>query len=282
MKKINNWLTTAIVAVVLSTSAFAQDLKTPSASPAQTITQEFALSNIEVSYSKPAVRGRVIFGDLVPYGQVWRTGANQPTKIKFGEDVKIDGKNVPAGEYALYSIPNANQWTFILSKKTDLWGSSGYKEADDLMRFTATPQKLPMSIENFTVLFAEQTDNTVNVQLLWADVAVGFKVEADINAKILAGIDAAMKTDKKPYLQAARYYFDNGLDLNKALVWATEAVKTQPDAFWAEYLKAQIQLKKGDKKGAIASAQSSMKKAESQKNPDYVALNKKLIAEAGK
>jgi hypothetical protein len=102
--------------------------------------------------------------------------------------------------------------------------------------------------------------------LLWADVAVGFKVEADINAKILAGIDAAMKTDKKPYLQAARYYFDNGLDLNKALVWATEAVKTQPDAFWAEYLKAQIQLKKGDKKGAIASAQSSMKKAESEKS----------------
>jgi len=282
MKNLRRVLAVAVAGIMLSGNLQAQDVKLPSASPAQTVTQEFALSSISLSYSRPAVKGRVIFGDLVPYGQIWRTGANSPTKIKFGEDVSIDGKPVPAGEYALYSVPTANTWTFILSKKLSLWGSIGYQQSDDLMRFTATPQKLPFKIENFSILFANQTANSVDVQLLWDDVAVGFTVKADIDNKILSSIETAMKGDKKPYFQAASYYFEKGLDLNKAADWSAEAVKAQPDAYWVEHLRAKILLKKGDKKGAVAAAQSSLKKAEAQKNPDYVALNKKLIAEAGK
>lgn len=282
MESLRKILASVCVALLFTASGFAQGVKTPAASPTQSITQDFALSNISVTYSRPAVRGRSIFGDLVPYGEVWRTGANSPTKIKFGEDVTVNGKAVPAGEYALYSIPGKDQWTFILSKKLTLWGSMGYSEADDLVRFTAAAQRLPFSIENFTIIFANQTSNSVDIQLLWADAMVGFNVKADIDQKILASIDSAMKGEKKPYFQAASWYYEKGLDLDKALSWVNEAVKAQPDAYYMEHLKAKIQLKKGDKKGAIASATSSMKKAEAQKNPDYVALNKKLIAEAGK
>ncbi len=282
MKHLRKILACACVALVFTAPGFAQGVKTPAASPTQTINQDFALSSISVTYSRPAMKGRTIFGDLVPYGEVWRTGANSPTKIKFGEDVTVNGKAVPAGEYALYTIPGKDQWTFILSKKLTLWGASGYSQADDLMRFTAVPQELPFNIENFTILFGSQTANSVEVQLLWANVIVGFDVKADIDDKILTSIEAAMKGEKKPYFQAASWYYEKGLDLDKALNWANEAVKAQPDAYYIEHLKAKIQLKKGDKKGAIASATSSMKKAETQKNPDYVALNKKLIAEASK
>jgi len=282
MNNIRRVIVMGITGLMLSANLHAQDVKLPSPSPAQTLTQEFALSNITLSYSRPAVKGRTIFGDLVPYGQIWRTGANSPAKIKFGEPVTIDGKPVPAGEYAIYTIPGEKQWTFILSKKLSLWGSIGYQESDDLMRFTATPQQLPLNVENFTILFSNQTANSVDVQLLWANVAVGFAVKADIDDQILSSIDQAMKGEKKPYFQAASYYFEKGLDIDKAANWVTEAVKSQPDAYWVEHLKAKILLKKGDKKGAIAAAQSSMKKAETQKNPDYVALNKKLIVQAGK
>lgn len=282
MKNIRRVIAMAVTSVMLSANLQAQDVKLPAPSPAQTVTQEFALSDITLSYSRPAVKGRTIFGDLVPYGQIWRTGANSPTKIKFGESVTIDGKPVPAGEYAIYTIPGDKQWTFILSKKLSLWGSVGYQESDDLLRFTATPKQLPLNVENFTFLFVNQTANSVELQLLWADVAVGFTIKADIDDRILSSIDQAMKGEKKPYFQAASYYFEKGLDINKAVAWINEAVKSQPDAYWVEHLKAKILLKKGDKKGAIAAAQSSMKKAENQKNPDYVALNKKLITQASK
>lgn len=282
MKNLRRVIAIAVTGVILSGNLRAQDVKLPSASPGQTITQEFALSTISLNYSRPAMKGRQIFGDLVPFGQIWRTGANSPTKIKFGEAVSINGKAVPAGEYALYSIPSKNEWTFILSKKLSLWGSMGYQEADDLMRFSAKPQELPFNIENFTILFGNQSANSVDVQLLWANVSVSFTVKADIDNRILSSLDAAMKGDKKPYFQAATYYYEKGLDLDKAANWADEAVKAQPDAYWVEHLKAKILLKRGDRRGAIAAAQSSMKKAESQKNPDYVALNKKLIAEANK
>ena len=271
-----------VAAFALFASTAISQVKLPAASPTQTINQDFALSNISLTYSRPSVKGRDIFGQLVPYGAVWRTGANASTKIKFGEDVSIDGKAVPAGEYSLFSIPGAKEWTFILSKNLKGWGSMGYNDSEDLLRFKATSQKLPFNIETFTMLFSNQTQNSVDVQLLWDNVAVSFTVKADIDAKVMASIAEGMKGDKKPYAQAATYYFDNGKDLKQALVWANEAVKAQPEAYWLEHLKAKIQLKLGDKKGAIASAESSMKKAEAQKNPDYVALNKKLIASASK
>ena len=282
MKKIivSTLMALFITPVMLS----AQTIKLPAASPSQTIKQEFALSEISVSYSRPSVKGRKVMGDLVPFNnEVWRTGANQPTKITFGENVKIAGNNVPKGEYALYTIPAKDEWTIILSKNTALWGSMGYQQSDDLLRFKAKPVALPFDIETFTILFADVKSESLEVQLLWENTAVGFTVNADIDAPIMKQIEASMApADRRPYFEAATYYYEAGKDLKQALEWANKAVEQNPQRYWVEHLKAKIQMKMGDKKGAIATANKSMASAKSQKNADYVALNEKLIAEAKK
>ncbi|NEU09280.1 DUF2911 domain-containing protein [Flavihumibacter sp. R14] len=282
--KLLSFMLALFIVPAIINSLQAQGIKLPAASPLQTIKQEFALSEISVSYSRPSVKGRKIMGDLVPYNnQVWRTGANQPTKITFGEDVKIEGNAIPKGEYALYSIPGKDEWTFILSKNTALWGSMGYKQSDDLVRFKAKPSTLPFSTETFTILFGNITSQSLEVQLVWENTAVGFTVNTDVDSRIMKQIETAMApTDRKPYYEAASYYYESGKDLKQAFQWASKAVEQSPDKYWVEHLKAKIQLKMGDKKGAISSATSSMGNAKTQNNPDYVALNEKLIAEAKK
>lgn len=262
----------------------AQAIKMPAPSPLQTIKQEFALSEVSVSYSRPAVKGRKVMGDLVPFNNsVWRTGANQPTKITFGEDVKIAGNNVPKGEYALYTIPAKNEWTIILSKNTALWGSTGYKESDDLIRFKAKPETLSSNVESFTIMFNNVKPQSMDVELMWENTAVAFTVNAEIDSRIVKQIETAMAPgDRRPYFESASYYFESGKDMKQAFEWANKAVEQNPERYWVEHLKAKIQMKMGDKKGAIESATRSIANAKTQKNPDYVALNEKLIAEAKK
>ena len=282
MRKITFPLLVLLIATAIMNPIMAQSIKMPAPSPSQTIKQDFALSEITLSYSRPAVKDRKEMGDLVPFNnEVWRTGANQPTKITFGEDVTIAGNAVPKGEYALYTIPAKDEWTIILSKNTSLWGAFGYKQSDDLVRFKAKSTTLPFNVESFTILFANVKPQTLDVQLLWEKTSVSFTVNADIDSKILKQINAAMApTDRRPYEAAAAYYFETGKDLKQALTWASKAVELNPEQYWTEYLKAEIQMKLGDKKGAILSASNSIVNAKAQKNPDYVALNEKLIAEA--
>ena len=261
----------------------AQTINTPPPSPTQTIKQQFALSEIELTYSRPGVKGRKIIGDLVPYNEIWRTGANASTKIKFGEDVKIAGNIVPKGEYALYTIPGKEEWTVILSKNTTLWGSTGYKESEDLLRIKVKPMTSPMMMETFTMQFVNIKPQSVDLHVMWENTMLSFTVNADIESNISKQIDNAMApTDRRPYFAAASYYFENGKDINKAYEWVKKAVELNPDQYWVEHLKAKIEMKMGNKKAAILSANSSMEKAKKQDNPDYVALNQKLIAEAKK
>ncbi|WP_026897541.1 DUF2911 domain-containing protein [Daejeonella oryzae] len=280
--------TLKIFIMVLLTSASAitlkaQTINTPPASPTQTIKQQFALSEIELTYSRPGAKGRKIMGELVPYNEVWRTGANASTKIKFGEDVKIAGNNVPKGEYALYTIPGKEEWTIILSKNTTLWGSMGYKESEDLVRFKAKAMNSPMNMETFTMQFVNLKAQSMDVHMMWENTMVNFTVTADIDSKISKQItDAMSDTDRRPYYAAASYYFENDKDINSAYKWVKKAVEMNPTQYWVEHLKAKIELKMGDKKAAILSATSSMAKAKAQNNPDYIALNEKLIAEAKK
>lgn len=268
--------------LLVGSSSIAQELKIPSPSPTQTIKQEFALSEISIVYSRPSAKGRVIFGDLVKYDTIWRTGANSSTKITFGEDVKINGKAVPAGQYSLFTKPGKTEWEIILSKNLESWGAMGYKPDQDFMRFKVKSNKLADHVETFTIVFANQKSNTVDIQLMWEKTSVSFTVSAEIDEKIMSGIEGAMKGEKKPYFQAAAYYYENNKDLNKALGWVNEAAKAEPNAFWIEHLKAKIQYKLKDYKGAITSAESSKLKAKEQGNADYMALNDKLIAEAKK
>ncbi len=267
-----------LFSLFVSMGAMAQGIKTPAPSPTQTIKQDFALSSIEINYSRPLTKGRKIFGDLVPFGKMWRTGANGATKVTFGEDVKVGGVAVKAGSYALYSIPNADSWEIILNKGVTNGGLDGYKTEEDVARFKVRAVNLPFSIESFTIMISDVMPASANIQLLWEKTAVSISVEADIESKIMKSIDAAMNVDNRPYFAAASYYFDNGKDMSKALEWVNKAIDAQPSAYWMVHLKAKIQAKMGDKVAAKATALKGIELAKAGGNPDYVALNEKLIA----
>jgi hypothetical protein len=262
----------------VSTITFAQEVKTPAPSPTQTIKQDFALSSIEINYSRPNTNGRAIFGDLVPFGKLWRTGANGVSKITFGEDVKFGGVPVKAGTYALYTIPGQSEWEVILNKGLDNWGVDGYKATDDVAKFKVKSMNTGFNTDSFTMQIGKITSNSAEIALVWEKTAIVMPVTADIDSKIMADIEKAMNVDTKPYFASASYFFENGKDLNKALAWANKAVDAQPKAFWVMLLKAKIQQKLGDKMGAMATSKMSAEIAKAAGNMDYVALNEKLQA----
>jgi hypothetical protein len=281
MRTLNYCMSAVCSMLILSaSSSFAQQgIKMPAPSPGQTIKQDFALSSVEVNYSRPAKKGRNIMGDLVPFNnKVWRTGANGATTITFGEDVNFGGKSVKAGKYGLLTIPGQQEWTVILSKSLDVTSPAAYKPENDVVRVTVNPQDMPIEVESFMINFDHVMPSSMTMMLLWDKTLVPIEITANVDGKIMADIDAAMKSDKKPYFQAASYYFESGKDLKKALGWVNEAVKEQPKAFYMYHLKAKIQAKAGDKAGAKATALKSIELAKEAKNDDYVALNNKLIA----
>jgi hypothetical protein len=269
----------ACTLLFMAQGSFAQSLKLPAPSPGQTVKQDFALSSVEVTYSRPGVKGRTIMGDLVPYGKVWRTGANSATTITFGEDVKFGGKDVKAGKYGLLTIPGQSEWTVILTKDLNVTSPAAYKPENDVVRITVQSSDMPLSVESFMITFDDVKSTSMTMLLLWDRTAVPVEITADIDSKVMQQIDDAMKGDKKPYFAAASYYFENGKDNKQALTWVDAAIKENPKAFYMYYLKARIQAKTGDKQGAKATALQSIELAKEAKNDDYVALNNKLIAE---
>lgn len=266
-----------VACALLCSTTLAQNLKVPAPSPATTIKQEFALSNVEVSYSRPGVKERKIFGDLVPYGKVWRTGANAATTITFGDEVVIGDKKVPAGKYGLLTIPDQNEWTIIISKQTDVSNPADYKESEDVVRVKAKAEQMPMKVETFMILFDNIKPTSMEAVILWENTAVIFPIKAEIDTKVMSQIDQLMKTDKPPYFMAALYYFENGKDLNKAVQWMDKATQENPKAFWIYHYKATALAKLGKKKEATEAANKSMELAKEARNADYVVLNEKLL-----
>lgn len=261
----------------------AQQLKLPAPSPLQTLDQSFALSNIKIEYSRPSAKGRAIFGDLVPFGKIWRTGANSATKITFGEDVKVEGIALVAGTYALYTIPNKDSWDIMFYNDLKLGGNvADYKPANEVLRVKAKPAAYAAKVETLTINVADITSNSANIALLWENTRVAFSVVSDIDSKVMKNIETSLATDARPYFQAAGYYYDNNKDLNIALGWVNKAIEQNPKAFYMVHLKAKIQLKLKDYKGAVTTAEQSIVLAKEAKNDDYVAMNEKLIAEAQK
>lgn len=256
--------------------SFAQQLNTPQPSPTQEVKQNFGLSKIELSYSRPGMKGRKIFGDLVPYGKVWRTGANGATTLTFGDDVTIGGTKIPAGKYGLLTIPNAGEWTVIITKQTDVTSPAAYKQDQDVVRVTAQPVNLGFPVESFTILFGDVTSNSCNLQMIWDDIVVTVPITTDVDSKISAQIKDLMEKDNRPYFAAAMYYIDNGKDPNQALAWLEKATAQNPDAFYMFYQKARVLAKLGKKQEALAVSNKSIELAKAAKNDDYVALNMKL------
>lgn len=268
----------AVVAVCCVAFSHAQ-LKTPAPSPTQTIKQDFGLSSIELSYSRPGMKGRKIFGDLVPFEKVWRTGANQATTITFGDDVTIGSTKVKAGKYGLLSIPEKKKWTLIITRQLDVTSPSAYKADQDVVRIEAKTMDMDESMETFTMQFANIKPSSCELHIMWDRTAVALPIVTDIETKVMAQIDQLMNKDNRPYFNAAMYYMDNGKDLNQALAWFDKAIEQQPEAFWVHHQRANALARLGRKDEAKAAAQKSIELATAQKNDDYVKLNEKLIAE---
>lgn len=266
-----------LIATVMQPALHAQ-LKVPAPSPTQTVKQDFGISSIELSYSRPGKKGRTIFGDVVPYGKVWRTGANQATTLTFGDEVTIGGTKIPAGKYGLLSMPGKDSWTLIITKQLDVTSAAAYKPENDVARVTAKPMAIKDNVETFTMEFANVTSNSCKLHLMWDKTAVSIPITTDVDSKVMAKIDEQMATEKPPYYAAASYYFDNGKDLTKAKQWAQKAAAADPKAYYVVHLLAKIQAKSGDKAGAIATAKKSIELSKEAKNDDYVRLNEKLIA----
>jgi len=257
-------------------------LEFPQASPAASFKQRVGLTDVEVEYSRPGVKGRKIFGGLVPYGEVWRTGANSATKITFSTDVKLEGSAVPAGSYALFTIPGEGEWTVILNKVTGQWGAYAYDQKNDLVRVKAKAAALPESVETMTLSVDDVRGGTAKLAMTWDKTRVSVGIDTDLVAVMTPKIQAAMAAEgKKPYFAAAMFYYENGLDLKQAAAWMEKAVEEQPDAPWIAYRQGLVLAKLGDKPGAIKAATRSVelaKKAGGELATEYTRLGETLIA----
>jgi len=256
--------------------AEAQQLKKPQPSTTQTVKQDFGLGSIELSYSRPNMKGRKIFGDLVPFDKVWRTGANGATTLTFTDEVTIGGTKIPAGKYGLLTIPSATEWTVIISKQTDVTSPSAYKKEMDVVRVMAKPMTLPWSFETFGISIENIKDNSCELMMAWDKTLIAFPITTDVDGKVMKQIETMMKNDSRPYFSAAAYYAENGKDLGQAVTWFDKAIEQNPKAFWIYYQKAKALAKQGKKSEAMTVSLKSMELAKEAKNDDYVALNEKL------
>jgi hypothetical protein len=267
-----------LLAVVffLAINSFAQ-LRTPAPSPLQTIKQDFGIGNIELSYSRPSAKGRSVFGTVVPYDKVWRTGANQATTLTFSEEVSIGGKQVKAGKYGLLSIPGKQEWTLIITKDVNITSPADYKQENDIVRVTAKPANMNDKVETFTMQFNNITNNSIDLQIMWEKTMVSLPITTNTDAKVMAQIENTLIKDNRPYFAAASYYYDNGKDLNLAKTWVDKAIESNPKAFWMHLLKARIAVKLGDKATARVSAEKTKELATEAKNDDYVRMANELL-----
>ena len=283
MKQTIKKFSLSLMALAMAFISQAQTVKVPAPSPLQTLKQNFALSEITIEYSRPSARGRAVYGDVVPFGKVWRTGANGSTKITFGEDVKVEGKAVKAGTYALYSIPGKDSFTFMLYKDLKLGGDvANYSAENELIRFAVKSSKVTEKVETFTMNVSDITASSSNIELTWENTRVAFNVTADIDASIMASIDKALNKDNKPYYQAASYYYDNNKDMKLALEWVNKATEQNPKAYWVVLLKAKIELKLKDKAAAKASAEKVIEMAKADKDDAYIKNGENLLIEINK
>ena len=278
MKKI---LFSVFILIGITTQA---QIKMPASSPTQTLSQDFGMGKIDITYSRPALRGRAAFGNssvLAPLGLLWRTGANGATKLTFSHPVTIGGKLLAAGAYGLFTIPGEKEWTIIINTNSAGWGSFSYKEAEDVVRFQVKPTTTSNSTENFTINVDDINPETANISLKWANTLVSIPVSTDIKSAIRAQVKeatSAANVNPNVYSTAANFYYDIDKDYSNALIFAEKAIAANPKAYWLLLLKGKAQKQLGDKAGAKASAEACIKLATAEKNDDYIRNGKELLA----
>lgn len=246
-----------LAAVPVFSQQSPQRLNVPTLSPATEITQEVALTEVKLSYARPSAKGRKIFGGLVPFGEIWRTGANASTKLTFKEDVKVAGNPLKAGTYALYTIPGEDEWTMIIHSNLSLRSLAGdaYKQADDVFRFKAKPSRHGGFVETFTIGFGNITTDSVDIILSWENTVISFPIGFDVNAQVDKQIAELLKDEAAAsefnYFLAAEYYFHNDRDLDKAVGWITTGLKKSPKNPRFGLLHARILDKQGKRAEAL-------------------------------
>lgn len=278
---------TKFITLLLLLGAFTvqSQITVPAPSPSAKVEQAIGLSNVSVEYSRPAIRGRVVFGDLVPYDKLWRTGANMRTKFSSDTDLKINGKDLKKGTYAILSVPAADKWEVIFYTEYNAGGAPQELDQSKVaLKVSANVTPTGNTVENFTIGFGDLADGSSGTMYFkWEKTKVALKIETPTNEMALASIEKAMAgPTANDYFGAAAYYKSTGKDLDQALEWVSKAVEMNPDAFWMSRQKSLIQADLGDKKGAIASAKVSLAAAEKAGNADYVKMNKESIAEWSK
>ena len=270
--------------ILLTTTLFAQNLKVPTLSPFSEIKQEIGLTEISLSYARPSAKGRVVMGELVPYGQMWRTGANASTKITVSETVKIGGNELAAGTYALYTIPAQAEWTIIIHKKTNFRSIAGgkVKPENDAFRFKVKPIRSPLKVESFTIQFTDVHTKGCNIQLSWENTIINLPVEVEVDAKIEAQMAELLKTPEKVghrvYFRAAEYYLHNQKDLTQSMDWIDAALAKSENNFRYGLLKAKIYAAQGDKVMAISTVKKAKEWAEVANNANYIGQTELYLA----
>ena len=265
------------IAIISGMSAVAQDLPMPS--PESETEQMIGLAEAEISYYRPSMKGRTIFGDLVPYNEIWRTGANISPRLELSEDVTINGKAAPAGTYTILTIPGNEKWTIIISKQEELRGTGSYKQEEDLMRFDVMPVALATAVETFTMDFSDLTTNSANLNIYWEKTKVSFPIVHDYMEVALKNIDKALATANgafSTYESAAEFYIDNNMEADKALELAKKSVDMKA-TFWNVYTLSRAYANKGMYAEAIKAAEQSMKLSEEAQYQPYVNMNKANI-----
>lgn len=274
-----------LVAIFATSLIGYAQIQTPAPSPFQKVEQKVGLTDVTLEYSRPNMRGRTIFGDLVPYGEVWRTGANSRTKITFSNDVTVGGQELKAGTYAIFTKPGEKTWDVYFY--TDYSGGGTpetWDESKVAAKVTAEVYPMPMKIETFTMTFDDLTSNSATLGMLWSDAYVGVKFDVPTDKTVSASIDRVMKGPvANDYYAAAVYYLEEGKDINQSKMWIDKAISMAGDKapFWQLRQQSLIYAKAGDKKGAIDAAKKSMAAAEAAGNADYVKMNKDSLKEWG-
>lgn len=275
----------AITVVLTGLVGFSQ-VQTPAASPFGKVQQTVGLTEVSVEYSRPSAKGRNIFGNLVPFGKTWRTGANANTIITFGTDVVIGGKTLPKGEYALFVAPKPDSWDVYFYTDTNNWGlPEKWNEEKIAVKTTVKPITLSNFVETFTVGIGGLDNDFGHIEVSWEKTLVSIKFEVPTSKIANASIEKALAgPDAETFYNAANYYYQSNGDIHKALEWINKSIdmRGKEVPFWYLRLKSLIQAKAGDKRGAIETAQRSLDLAEKAGNTDYVKLNKDSISEWSK
>ena len=259
-------------------------ITTPQPSPLQKIEQIVGLTDITVEYSRPGVKGRTIFGDLVPFNEVWRTGANANTKITFSTDVTIDGNKVEKGSYTIFSIPTEKSWDIVIYEETKSGTPKKLDETKIVAKVNVATQNIPMVIETFTISFDDMTSNAAVLGIMWENTYVGFKIETPVEEMVSNQITAVMNgPSAADYYAAASYYLEADKDIKEAQIWIDKAIEMTAESPKFFYVRKQalIHAKAGDKKGAIKAAKESLRLAKEAGNAGYIKMNTASLKEWG-